>query len=119
MLDDITRLTTAKVDPTLITAAQVEYARKKFSTMPEVAEKIVAKMELDPLAGMGDDSISVALFNKSISQVDAIIHYNISKFVERAVDEVKDWTKKSKKEKYTILETYATEVINANSGTVA
>lgn len=119
MLDDITRLTTAKVDPTLIAAAQVEYARKKFSTMPEVAEKIVAKMELDPLAGMGDDSISVALFNKSISQVDAIIHYNISKFVERAVDEVKDWTKKSKKEKYTILETYATEVINANSGTVA
>ena len=118
MLDDITRLTTAKVDPTLIAAAQVEYARKKFSTSPEVAEKIIAKMELDPLAGMGDDSISVALFNKSISQVDSVIHYNITKFVERAVDENKTWAKMTKREKYAILEQYANETINAGATTV-
>ena len=117
MLDDLTRLSTAKVDPTLIAAAQIEYARKKFNTQPEIAEKIVAKMELDPLAGMGDDSISVALFNKSISQIDAVIHYNITKFVERSVDENPNWVKLSKREKYAILEGYATETINATTTT--
>lgn len=117
MLDDITRMVNAKVDATLIIAAEVEYARRKFSTNPTIAEQVIARMELDPLAGLGDDSILTANQLGVISKTDITIHYNINKFIARAIDEYSNWDELSKSEKFAILVGYAEELNNAQPGT--
>lgn len=109
MLDDITRMVNAKVDSTLIIAAEIEYARRKFSTNPKIAEQISSRMELDPLAGYGDDSILSANQLGVIKKEDITIHYNISKFISRAINEIKNWDQLNHIEKYNILFRYAQE----------
>lgn len=112
MLEDITRMTTAKVDSTLVQAAQIEYARRKFSTNPMVAEQVIARMELDPLAGMSSDDILSGQSLGVISLADIDIHYNINKYISRAIAEVKNWNDLTRQEKYAKLLTYT----NANAG---
>lgn len=111
MLDDITRMVNAKVDTTLIIAAEIEYARRKFSTNPKIAEQISSRMELDPLAGLSDDAILSANQLAVIKKEDIIIHYNINKFIIRAVNEIKNWDKLNHVEKYDILFKFAQEEI--------
>jgi len=117
MLDDITRMVNAKVDATLIIAAEVEYARRKFSTNPTIAEQVIARMELDPLAGLGDDSILTANQLGVITKTDITIHYNINKFIARAIDEYNNWDELTKSQKFAILVGYAEELNNAQPGT--
>ena len=109
MLEDITRMVNAKVDATLIIAAEIEYARRKFSTNPKIAEQISSRMELDPLAGLGDDAILTANQLTVIKKEDITIHYNINKFISRAVYEIKNWDKLNNQEKYKILYKFAQE----------
>ena len=112
MLEDIARMTTAKVDSTLVQAAQIEYARRKFSTNPMVAEQVIARMELDPLAGMSSDDILSGQSLGVISLADIDIHYNINKYISRAIAEVQNWNDLTRQEKYAKLLTYT----NANAG---
>ena len=118
MLEDITRMVNAKVDATLIIAAEIEYARRKFSTNPKVAEQISSRMELDPLAGLGDDAILSANQLGVIKKEDIIIHYNINKFITRAVNENINWNKLNHIEKYEVLFKFAQEQNGTLDGNV-
>ncbi len=112
MLDDITRMVNAKVDATLIIAAEIEYARRKFSTNPTIAEQVTSRMELDPLAGLGDDSILTANQLGVISKEDICIHYNINKFIAKAINDIKNWNELDKSQKYQILYKFAEIELN-------
>jgi hypothetical protein len=118
MLDDITRMVNAKVDATLIIAAEIEYARRKFSTNPTIAEQVTSRMELDPLAGLGDDSILTANQLGVISKTDITIHYNINKFIARAIEEYSNWYDLKKSEKFAILVGYAEDLTDAIPGAI-
>jgi hypothetical protein len=111
MLDEISRMSTSKVDPTLIKAANISYARKKFSTSPEVGEQVISRMELDPLSGVSEDQILMGKQDGYILETDLIIHYNINQFTERAIEENQNWKDLTKKEKKAILLAYAKEFI--------
>jgi len=111
MLDEISRMSTSKVDPTLIKAANIAYARKKFSSSPEVGEQVISRMELDPLSGMGEDQILMGKQDGYISDTDLVIHYNVNQFTDRAIEENKNWIDLTKKDKKVILLKYANEFL--------
>ena len=113
MLDEIARMSTAKVDATLIKASNIAYAKKKFSTSPEVADEVVSRMMLDPLSGMGEDQIMMGKQDGFISDVNLTIHYNINEFIDRAIEDNKNWIDFSKKQKKETMVKYANEYLNS------
>jgi hypothetical protein len=46
-----------------------------------------------------------------IRQVDAVIHFNIKRFLERAIQEDKTFPEKKREEQIAILEQYGEEVV--------
>ena len=119
MLDEITRMSTAKIDPTLIKASNIAYAKKKFSTSPEVADEVVSRMMLDPLSGMGEDQILMGKQDGFISDINLVIHYNVNEFIDKASDDYPNWMDMSKREKKDVMVKYALEYLNGRVEEVA
>lgn len=90
LVDELTSMVSAKVDPAIINAAQIELASKKFNDS-DVKDMVVLKLRLDPFAGVPEENISLQRMYQAIEQEDLIIHANINKYVSRAINEIENF----------------------------
>ena len=110
LVDELTSMVNAKVDPAIINAAQIELAGKKFNDS-EVKDLVVLKLKLDPFAGVPEENISLQRTFNAVRQNDLVIHSNINQFVTRALEEVNDFANLSYNEQMNWMNRYAEELM--------
>ncbi len=114
LIDELQRLSEAKVDPAIINAAQIDLINKKFSD--ETAKQaIILQLRLDPFAGVSVDELAAAKTFDAITQEDFVIHNNITKFIHRALEEVDGFPDMNYTEQMQILAGFATEQITPDA----
>lgn len=109
LVDELTAMVQAKVDPAIINAAQIELADKKFNES-KVKDLVILKLKLDPFAGMPEENISLLKTFDAINKNDLVVHANISKFVTRAMNEIDGFAEFTYTEQEKIMQQYATEL---------
>ena len=110
LVDELTSMVNAKVDPAIINAAQIELAGKKFNDS-EVKDLVVLKLKLDPFAGVPEENISLQRTFNAVRQNDLVIHSNINQFVTRALEQVNDFANISYNEQMNWMNRYAEELM--------
>lgn len=110
-LEELQNLKTAKTDPSIINAAEIEYANKRFSTDTKLKDMVALKISLDPFAGTPQDTVQSNLAFELIKKEQAIIHANIHSFIERAMEENKNFASLPKKQQVETLLRYAEELL--------
>lgn len=110
LVDELTSMVNAKVDPAIINAAQIELAGKKFNDS-DVKDLVVLKLKLDPFAGVPEENISLQRTFNAVRQNDLVIHSNINQFVTRALEEVNDFANLSYNEQMNWMNRYAEELM--------
>jgi hypothetical protein len=106
LVDELTAMVNAKVDPAIINAAQIELADKKFNES-KVKDLVILKLKLDPFAGVPEENISLQRTFGAVDQSDLIVHANINKFVTRALSEIEGFADLSYAEQEKIMQQYA------------
>ena len=109
LVDELTSMVQAKVDPAIINAAQIELADKKFNES-KVKDLVILKLKLDPFAGVPEENISLLKTFDAINKSDLVVHANISKFVTRAMNEIDSFADMTYTEQEKIMQQYATEL---------
>lgn len=115
--EDIKRMKDAKMNPSIIAAAEAEYAARLFNANPDIADAVTLQHQLDPLACKSADDIISETQQGWISKESGVIHANIKSFVEQAMFEQKDFAKLPLNTKKETMLKYAKEFISANSTT--
>jgi hypothetical protein len=102
------------LDPNYLQIKQREIGTRDLTTNPDLKKFTDLILDLDPLPGMsaGDVSLNVSKF--FVRQVDAVIHFNIKRFIERALAENKGFYELDKAKQKEILEKYGQEVVTEN-----
>lgn len=103
----------ANLNPVITNAMETEYAGKRFVNEPEVRDRLSLVLQLDPLPNYSEDTKMSMLSNKGITLVTYIISSNILSFVQRAIDEDKDFATRDLKEQKTKMVQYANEQVAA------
>lgn len=107
LVDEITKMSQAKVDPAIINAAQIDLVEKRFVNDPSLRDMVKLKLLLDPFAGMPEENISMMRMYNAVSQIDVIIHANINELVNRAMNEVKDFAMMPQQDQRAIIIQFA------------
>jgi hypothetical protein len=115
LLGELKSARDAKVNPELVTTLEKEYTKKKLNSDPESARIVLTVLELDPLPNLTHDEKLSMMQNKGITMLDYVLSCNISPFVRRAVDNVKDFLGKPLEEKKKVIIKYAQDIIKSNS----
>lgn len=102
------------LNPSFLVVEQAEIQNKKFQRNPDLLKVLNLELELDDLAEISRDDISIMLGNGTITKESAVIHDNIRAFVRRALEEDKNFADKSYLDKKEVLIGYAKEVIDAS-----
>jgi hypothetical protein len=113
--EELTTAKTNKTNPVIINALESEYAGKKFNTDPEIRDRLMLILELDPLPNVGEDDKFTRLSNKGISLITYVISSNIQEFVQRAIDEDPQFATKKLKDKKAKMAEYAQAQIDAEN----
>jgi len=101
----------AGVDRNLQQAKELAYLTRDMETNPNAKKYYSTIVELDPLFGMTPDEISLNLSIGIVRKTDATIHANLKPFVDKAIEEKRDFMDLPKDQKLAILEKYANELI--------
>lgn len=102
------------IDRNALQVKQIEIGTRDNETNPDLKLFTTLILDLDPLPGMPDDIVNMNVNSGYNSKADAVIHFNLKAFIERALGENKDFAEQDRKEKVLILETYAKEFISKN-----
>lgn len=100
----------SKANPIILNAMEIEYAQKKFAMEPMIRDMLSLILELDPLAGLTEDEKMTRLSNKGITALTYIISSNIQEFVQRAIQENKNFADLDTQKQKDIIAAYAAEV---------
>lgn len=103
-----------KANPNIINAMEVDFASKRFSTEPELRDRIMLELELDPLPNISDDDKNSRLQNDGITQETYVISCNIHDFVGMAIEEDPDFPYKDDATQRAVMQKLATEMIDSN-----
>lgn len=104
----------AGLNPVLLNAQEVEFANKRFNNDSSVRDRLQLILSLDPLPNHTEDNKMSMLSNSGITKETYIISSNIQEFVQRAIDEDKEFaTNKTLKEQKALMLKYAQEIIAA------
>jgi hypothetical protein len=106
LVDELTAMVQAKVDPAIINAAQIELADKKFNES-KVKDLVILKLKLDPFAGVAEENISLQRTFGAVDMNDLVVHANINKFVTRALSEIEGFADLPYSEQEQIMQQYA------------
>jgi hypothetical protein len=117
LVDELSMMTQAKVDPAIINAAQIELASKKFNDS-NVKDMVVLKLKLDPFAGVPEETIAMQRTFDAINKNDMVIHANINKFVTRAIESEPGFSEMTYQEQMTIMNQYADEMMKPKMAVV-
>lgn len=99
------------LDPNFLQSKQIEIGTRDLTTNPDLKRFINLLLDLDPLPGMDANTVSLNVSKFFIRQLDAVIHFNIKRFLERAMREDKTFMEKKREEQVAKLEEYANEVV--------
>ncbi len=99
----------------LINRLQTEYARKEFGEDCEEARVIEVTYELDPLPNLTVDEKMTVLSSNGCSQEDFVLSVKISGFINRAMEENKDFLTLDYKAQVAILKGYVKEMNDAKA----
>lgn len=106
------------LDTNFLVTKQQEILSKDLTTNPDLKAFQMMLLDLDPLAGMADMTIKTNVMSGFTAKKDAVIHFNIRPFVERALRENREFAGMDKDKKIDILDAYAKEFITANKVTL-
>lgn len=113
LLNDIKNMKDAGVDNSMIKAAQIELAGKVFAANDDLQKKAEASITLDTLFGKSDDDINIGVQFGYITKVDATVHANIVKFIDRAIDEKgPGFYTMNYRDQMELIDSYAKEQLN-------
>ena len=115
ILQELTSAKNAKVNPSIVSALEIDYANAKFNADDKTKDFMVNIYILNPLAGVAEDDKVLQLQNNGITEKDYIISCNIAGFVKRALKEHDNFPAMQYEEKIKIIEGYADEIIKSNS----
>lgn len=110
MQTELNTAKTGKTNPVIVNAMEVDYASKRFNTDPSIRDLVALTIKLDPLPNISEDEKMSRLSNKGITKETYIISSNINEFVQRAIDEDKDFPGKPLKEQKVVMLKYAEEI---------
>lgn len=113
-LDELAKAKTSKVNPIIESALEVAYTSSRFNTDPEIRDRLLLILELDPLPNVSEDEKMSRLTNKGITLESYVISSNIQAFVQRAIQEEKGFVDMELEKKKELLEKYALEIITEN-----
>lgn len=109
----------SKTNPILINAIELNYASKLFNTDPEVRDRLMLVLELDPLPNVSDDDKMIRLSNKGISLETYVLSCNIHEFVQQALDEDDNFYSLPLKQQKEKVRSYAKAQIEAAVNEIA
>lgn len=113
-LDELQKAKISKVNPIIESALEVAYTSSRFNTDPEIRDRLLLILELDPLPNVTEDEKMSRLTNKGITLQSYVISSNIQSFIQRAIQEEKGFVEMDLEKKKEILEKYADEIIAEN-----
>lgn len=99
------------LDPNFLQIKQIEIGTRDLTTNPDLKRFTNLLLDLDPLPGMDPNTVSLNVSKFFIRQVDAVIHFNIKRFLERAILEDKTFMEAKREDQVKKLEEYAQEVV--------
>lgn len=102
------------LDASVLNIKEQEILTRDFTTNPDLKTFAQKMLDLDPLPGMTPDDISLGVMKGFMSQVDAAIHFNKKRFIERAIAENKDFLNLPKQDQIEVLEKYGDEFVKKN-----
>lgn len=102
------------LDPNFLQIKQQEILSKDLTTNPDLKLFSTMLLDLDPLPGMADMVVRSNVMAGFNSKDDAIIHFNLKQFVERAIRDNAGFIGLTKDRKLEILVKYAKEFSAAN-----
>lgn len=102
------------LDPNYLQIKQIEIGTRDLTTNPDLKMFTNLLLDLDPLPGMDAQTVSLNVSKFFVSQVDAVIHFNLKRFLERAFTEDPAFNEKSKDEQQKVLNKYGQEMVKAN-----
>lgn len=101
------------LDRNILRTQAVGIIKSENGSSPDMKNYLIALIELDPLYAFESDDIDLGVSKGVIRKADWAIHNNIKNFVDRAMEEGKDFLTKKKSDQIKILGGYATELIDA------
>lgn len=104
----------SKSNPVIISALEEAYASTRFNTDPEIRDRLVLILKLDPLPNISEDDKMSRLSNKGITLESYVISSNIQAFVQRAMEEEKGFEDLELMKQKEIMLKYAKEIIDSN-----
>lgn len=102
------------LDPNFLQLKQIEIGTRDLTTNPDLKRFTNLLLDLDPLPGMDAQTISINVSRFFIRQVDAVVHFNLKRFLERAINKDKSFMEKTKEEQQLILEEYGQQIVDQN-----
>jgi hypothetical protein len=102
------------MSPVIKRSLEIDFAKKRFNTEPEISYEAEAIFELDPLYGLSEDDKMTRKSNGGITELDYIISCNIVSFIKKASKGDDKFFQKSYDEKMKVMIQYAGEVQKAN-----
>lgn len=114
--EQFTRLKTAKSNPAILNAVEIELANKAFNNDPSVRELVELILSLDPMANISEEDKMTRLSNQGITKLTYVISSNINEFVQRAIEENKGFSEFEPVKQKEIIEGYAQEQLDAENG---
>lgn len=104
-------ITESKAAPEIIKQVQLDFVNKTFADVPEIRNKVITTLTLDPFSNYSPDEKQNLGLTKMVRKEDIILSIYIASLVERAVQEDKkfldlDYIKKKEK-----LMTYVDEIM--------
>lgn len=113
-LDELSKAKTSKVNPIIESALEVAYTSSRFNTDPEIRDRLLLILKLDPLPNITEDEKMSRLTNKGITLESYIISSNIQEFIQRALQEEKTFVDMDLEKQKEVLSKYAKEIITVN-----
>jgi hypothetical protein len=104
----------SNLDPNYLQIKQEEIATRDLTTNPDLKKFTFLLLDLDPLPGMSAQDVSLNVSRAFVRQIDAVIHNNLKRFIERAISEDKNFTEADKKDQVAKLEEYGKEYVTQN-----
>jgi hypothetical protein len=106
--------TESGLDRNYLQLKQIEIGTRDLTTNPDLKKFTNLLLDLDPLPGMTAADVSMNVSRYFVSHVDAIVHNNLKRFLERALEEDKGFFEKPKAEQKKKLQEYGDEMAKAN-----
>lgn len=107
MQEEIGKAKSSKLNPTIVSAMEIEYSGKRFINEPEVKDRLELILRLDPLPNVTEDEKMSMLSNKGITQINYVISSNIQAFVQRALNEDDNFATLDLEEQIAKMQEYA------------